>query len=226
VISSAQLVRAGIGYQSVSKRAANGRLHRRYKGVYAVGQPRLSQEGEWMAAILACGPGSYLASFSAAVHMRLWRRRVTGIHVLAPRERDFPGVHVRIYRRLDPRDVTRRDGIPVTTVPRTLVDLSDVLTAHQLANVIHEAAFRKLFDERAVRAAISRANGRHNLHVLTKALELNAEGSAGTRNELEDRFLALTSNSGLPEPLVNTKVQDIEVDFHWPELNLVVEVDG
>jgi hypothetical protein len=91
---------------------------------------------------------------------------------------------VRAYRSLDPRDVTVRDGIPVTTVPRTLVDLSDVLTAHQLANVIHEAAFRKLFDERAVRAAMTRANGRHNLHVLTKALELNAAGSAGTRSEL------------------------------------------
>ena len=111
--------------------------------------------------------------------MKLWRRRVTGIHVLAPRERDFPGVHVRTYRRLDPRDVTVRDGIPVTTVPRTLVDLSDVLTAHQLANVIHEAAFRKLFDERAVRAAMTRANGRHNLHVLERALELNKAGSAG-----------------------------------------------
>ena len=77
--------------------------------------------------------------------------------------------------------MTVRDGIPVTTVPRTLVDLSDVLTAHQLANVIHEAAFRKLFDERAVRAAIHRANGRHNLHVLEKALELNKAGSAGTQ---------------------------------------------
>ena len=110
MITTAQLVRAGLGYSGISRRAANGRLHRRYKGVYAVGQPRLSQEGEWMAAILACGPGSYLASLNAAVHMKLWRRRVTGIHVLAPRERDFPGVHVRTYRRLDPRDVTVRDG--------------------------------------------------------------------------------------------------------------------
>ena len=92
--------------------------------------------------------------------------------------------------------------------------------------MIHEAAFRNLFDAAAVRAAIRRANGRHNLHVLEKALELNAVGSAGTRSELEDRFLALTSDSGLPEPLVNTQVEDIEVDFHWPELNLVVEVDG
>ena len=135
-------------------------------------------------------------------------------------------MHVRAYRRLDRRDVTVRDGIPVTTVPRTLVDLSDVLTAHQLANVIHEAAFRKLFDERAVHAAITRSNGRHHLHVLNKALELNKAGSAGTRSELEDRFLALTCKSGLPEPLVNTRVQDLEVDFHWPQLNLIVEVDG
>ena len=179
-----------------------------------------------MAAILACGTGSYLASLDAAVHMQLWRRRVTGIHVLAPRERDFPGVHVRTYRRLDPRDVTVRDGIAVTTVPRTLVDLSDVLTAHQLANVIHEAAFRNLLDERAVRAAMTRANGRHNLRVLERALELNAAGSAGTRSDLEDRFLALTSRSGLPEPLVNTQIEDLEVDFHWPQLNLIVEVDG
>jgi Protein of unknown function (DUF559) len=111
-------------------------------------------------------------------------------------------------------------------VPRTLVDLSDVLTPHQLANVIHEAAYRNLLDERAVRAAMTRANGRHKLHVLTKALVLNAAGSAGTRSELEDRFLALTSKSDLPEPLVNTRIQDIEVDFHWPDQNLVVEVDG
>jgi hypothetical protein len=92
--------------------------------------------------------------------------------------------------------------------------------------VIHEATFRKLFDERAVRAAMTRANGRHNLHVLNQALELDKTGSAGTRSELEDRFLAFTSRSGLPEPLVNTRIEDLEVDFHWPDLNLIVEVDG
>lgn len=180
-----------------------------------------------MAAILACGPGACLTRLTGAAHLGLWRRRVTGIDVLVPtRHRGPDGVRVHRCRRLDPREVTSRDGIPVTAVPRTLVDLSDVLTAHQLANVIHEAAFRKLFDERAVRAAMTRANGRHKLHVLERALELNAAGSAGTRSALEDRFLALTSKSGLPEPLVNTKVRDIEVDFHWPQPRLIVEVDG
>jgi hypothetical protein len=227
VITTAQLVNAGLGYPGIAKRAANGRLHRKYPGVYAVGQPRLSVQGEWMAAILACGPGACLASLTAAVHLRLWRRRVTGIHVLVPtRHRGPSGVRVQRCRRLEAQEVTRRDGIPVTAVPRTLVDLSDVLTPHQLANVIHEAAFRKLFDERAVHVAIHRANGRHNLDVLTKALALNRTGSAGTRSELEDRFLALSCKSGLPEPLVNTHVEELEVDFHWPQLNMVVEVDG
>ena len=91
MITTAQLVHAGLGYPGIAKRAANGRLHRRYPGVYAVGQPRLSQQGEWMAAILACGPGACLASLNAAVHMRLWRRRVTGIHVLAPPAHAGPG---------------------------------------------------------------------------------------------------------------------------------------
>ena len=137
-----------------------------------------------MAATLACGLGAYLASLNAAVHMKLWRRRVTGIHVLMPRGRRTPrGVHAHTYRRLDPRDVTVRNGIPVTTVPRTLVDLSDVLTPHQLANVIHEAAFRKLFDERAVRAAMTRANGRHNLHVL----EQGARAQRGRQRRHQER---------------------------------------
>jgi hypothetical protein len=60
-------------------------------------------------------------------------------------------LHVHWSRRLDPRDITIRGGIPVTTVARTLVDLADVLTAEQLANVIHEAAFRNRFSEPATR---------------------------------------------------------------------------
>ena len=226
-VTSAQLASAGLGYGAVANRVRTGRLHRRYRGVYGVGHRPLSREAEWMAAVLACGPGACLACLTAAVHLKVWRRRVIGIDVLVPtRHRGPSGVRVHRCRRLDPRDVTCRDGIPVTTLPRTLIDLGDALTAHQLANVIHEAAFRKLFDERAVRAAMTRANGRRNLDVLTKALALNAAGSVGTRSELEDRFLLLASGSGLPEPLVNTKVSDIEVDFHWPPLNLIVEVDG
>jgi hypothetical protein len=177
-----------------------------------------------MAAVLAAGDGAVLSHLAAAAHWRIWRRRVTGIDVLAPRQkRPRAGVRVHRARALDPRDVTTHHDIPTTTVARTLVDLASVLTAPQLANVIHEAAFRSRFDARATHAAIQRANGR-SLAVLHAALHAHATGSAGTRSTPEDRFLEAWA--GLPAPLVNTKVNGVEVDFHWPEQRLCVEIDG
>ena len=167
-----------------------------------------------MAAVLGAGEGAVLSHLGAAVLWKLWRRRVHGIDVLAARERRLTGVRVHRCRRLDPRDTTVRDDIPVTTVARTLVDLSDYLTPYQLANVIHEAAFRNLYDARATEAAIQRANGRHHLPSLQAAVGAHAAGSAGTKSELEDRFLAITHELGLSPPRINTKVQDLEVDFH------------
>jgi very-short-patch-repair endonuclease len=164
---------------------------------------------------------------AAAKLWEVWRRKVTGIDVIAPRRRrQRAGIRVHSARHLDPRDVTKHDGIPVTTVPRTLVDLSSVLTAPQLANVIHEAAFRNRFDLEATRRAMERANGRHELATLAAALDAHAHGSAGTRSALEDQYLAHVTRAGLPDPHVNTKVAGIEVDFHWPERKLCVEIDG
>ena len=71
---------------------------------------------------------------------------------------------------------------------------------------------------------MARANGRHNLHVLHRALELNAAGSAGLKSRDEAAFLSRIKD--LPEPLVNTKRNGEEADFHWPAHKLVVEVDG
>jgi hypothetical protein len=227
LVTSAQFAGAGLGYAAVSNRVATGRLHRYHRGVYGLGHRPVSREAAWMAAVLACGAGAVLSHLSAAVLWSIWRRRVTGIDVLAPRgRRGAPGVRVHDCRRLDRRDITTREHIPTTTVARTLVDLTDILTPHQLANAIHEAAFRHRFNANATRSAMQRANGRRHLHRLEDALALNAAGSAGTRNGLEDRFLSLTAQLGLPPPLVNTQVHEIEVDFHWPDRGLCVEVDG
>jgi very-short-patch-repair endonuclease len=180
-----------------------------------------------MAAVLAAGPGAALSHLAAARLWEIWRRRAGMIDVVAPGQRRArSGFRVHKCRALDPRDVTVRDQIPVTTVARTLVDLTEVLSADQLANVIHEAAFRNRFDDRAVRAAMERARGRRCLAVLEAALDSHARGSAGTRSDLEDSFLAIVRDAGLPEPLVNTRVARHEVDFHWPAHGLCVEIDG
>jgi hypothetical protein len=187
-----------------------------------VGHNRLSQEARWLAAVLAAGPNAALSHTAATRHWQIWRRRANRIDVIAPgNRRPRKGFTLHRARALDARDVTIHQGIPVTTVARTLVDLAATLTEHQLANIIHEAAYRNRFDERATRAAMSRAAGRP-LTSLHAALQAHASGSAGTRSDLEDRFLAETQS----QPRVNTRVEGIEVDFYWPDQQLAVEIDG
>lgn len=218
VVTIAQLL-AWYSDATVRRRVRDGRLHRLHRGVYAVGHAALSREGTWLAAVLACGEHAALSHLAAAAHWRVSRWPALRTSVVTVSKHAPPGVDVHRTSRLDELDVVVWNGIPVTTVARMLVDLTDVLTPHQLAYVIHEAEFRRIFNERATRAAIDRARGRHGLAKLERALELHAQGSAGTRSAKEDAFLEGQD----VEPIVNTK---IEVDFHWPEERRIVEVDG
>jgi hypothetical protein len=228
LVTVAQLRAAGLTGSAVSKRVRRGDLHRVFPRVYAYGHPALSREGLWLAAVFAGGAGAVLSHLSAlALLLGIDRFPADVPDVLVPRHthRRVEGVRFRRCARLDPRDVTTVRGIPVTTVARLLVDLTDLLTPHQLAYVIREAAYRKLLDLRAVHAAAARANGRRNLKVLAEALALYESGSAGTRSPHEDAFLALWPSTA-PAPLVNVALAGFEVDFLWPEAMLVVEIDG
>jgi predicted transcriptional regulator of viral defense system len=222
LITFLQLLAAGLTDSAITKRVARGVLHRIHRGVYAVGVAALSPEARWHAATLAAGEGSALGLLSAATLREISRFRSPLVAVLSPRRRRLDGVQVHRYRSLDPRDVTTHKGIPVTTVHRTQVDLTDVLTPHQLTNVIYQAAYKGLYVESATRDSMARANGRHNLHKLDKAIALYNSGSAGTRSAPEDAFLRLD----FPEPMVNTGFEGFEVDFRWPDLKLAVEIDG
>lgn len=218
-----QLTAAGLHRAGITKRVTRGVLHRRYRGVYAIGHAALSREVAWLAAVFACGEGAALSHRSAAELHGLTRTRAPLVAVVVPRQRRAPaGIRTHRVRRLDPRDVTTHKHIPVTTVHRMFVDLSDVHTPHELTAIIKEAAFQGRFVEPAVRDAMRRANGRHNLDVLDRAIELYHAGSAGTRSRNEVLFLALD----LPEPLVNTMLLGCEADFLWPEVRLNVEIDG
>jgi len=91
---------------------------------------------------------------------------------------------------------------------------------------IHEAAYQGRFSLLATNDAIERANGRHNLSRLTRAIEYHLAGSAGTRSRNEVKFLAMLHAAGIPEPRVNMHVEGEEVDFHWPDRRLIIEIDG
>jgi very-short-patch-repair endonuclease len=192
-----------------------------------VGHAVLSQEGQWLAAVFAGGLGAVLSHLSAAAFWHLIRY-VPRIHdVLVPR-RHKPVEGIRFHKcvHLDPLDAMKYRGIPVTTVARTLVDLTDVLTTEELANVIHEAQYRERFNLEATQRAMERANGRRGLKKLSEAIDASLNGSAGTRSRNEQEFLKLLKAHGLPKPKVNTHVLGIEVDCHWPQHKLVAEIDG
>ncbi len=165
-----------------------------------------------MAAVLACGPGAVLSHTSAARLWRLLRQpraeadpgRHPAVHVTVPSEagrehRD--GIRVHRSRTLLPSEVTRRDGIPVTTPTRTLTDLRRILPQPQVAAARRQAEYL-------------------GLHI-DAGLEPDR-----THSELEARLLALCRRHRLPRPQVNVRVGPFLVDFLWSEQRLIVEVDG
>ena len=188
LLTHEQLLAFGLTRHAISRRVAQGTLHRRFHGVYSLGSAPLSQDAKWHAAVLACGDGSALSHVSCAQLRGVTRSRERLIHVVSPRHRKVPGVRVHHCRSLSPRDITTHRGIPVTTFARMLIDLTDVQRADELANVIHEGAFHGMFSELATRDAMALAKGRHNLHVLEAALTLHATGSAGTKSGYERAF--------------------------------------
>ena len=227
LVTNAQLRASGLSRAGIHGRVKRGALHRRYHGVYSLSPGELSREGEWTAALLAVGDDAALGLLSAGSLWKVWRYREEEIDVLVTRRHQpIAGLRIHQTRALDPLDVYVYKGIRVTTVARMCVDLTDVLIPEELTNVIKEAAFRNRFNVEATRAAMARANGRRNLHVLEQALEDYLNGSAGLKSRKEGAFLALLRSAGLPRPRVNVHVHGIEVDFHWPRQRLVVEVDG
>lgn len=231
LVTTAQLRALGLSRSGISRRGGRGVLHPVHRGVWSVGHAALSQRARWHAAVLAVGDGAALSHLPAAVCWQLWNRSAPGgIDVVAPgRHRPVPGVRVHQSRGLLPRDVRRRDGVPVTSVARTILDLGDVLTPFQLANVLHEATFRKRLDRRGLERLLTRCRGRRAVTVVRRALALSDGGCAGTGSDLEDRCLAALHARGL-EPLVNVPIDvgdgQLRPDFHWPALRAIVEVDG
>ena len=126
---------------------------------------------------------------------------------------------------LHPRDVTTHKGIPVTTIARMLVDLTDVLNAVRPGERDPRGGVQSTGSANEPRETRwRRRTGATTSRVLERALELTRRGSAGLKSRDEAAFLSMLKD--LPEPLVNTKLHGIEVDFHWPAYKLVVEVDG
>jgi predicted transcriptional regulator of viral defense system len=231
VVSRAQVVRLGIQGSAIERRVARGRLHRLHRGVFAVGLPHPARDGRLLAAVMAAGPGAAVSHVDAAAAWALMNPGLGAVHVTTPRRsRTGPaGIRLHRVRCLDDDEVTSIRGIPVTTVARTVIDLTDVLGTQRLARVLREADYLRLLDLSAVDGAMVRAHGRKRLANLEAALEIHRPTTV-LRSELEHRFLALCRPAGVPEPELNVRIRvggrSYEVDCLWRRQRLVVELDG
>lgn len=229
VVSIEQLLATGLGHGAIKYRMRCGRLHRLYRGVYAVGHRRLSREGRWLAAVLALGPGAALSHSSAAALRDLRRSDAAQIHVTVPSgagRLKRRGIVVHRSRTLRADDVQTIDGIPVTTVARTLLDLAGRLADGPLERVVERAQTLRWFDARAVSTVIERAPTRPGATKLARVIARIADEPVLTRSQLEIRMRDLLDAHDLERPAVNAFVDGREVDFLWRRLRLIVETDG
>jgi very-short-patch-repair endonuclease len=231
VVSFAELRSLGLGEDAIDHRLANARLFRRHKGVYTVGHPLLSIRGRWRAAVLASGQCAVLSHGDAAALWDLLPPRGHRIHVTRPstsgRDPDPARIHLHRVGTFRAWEGTLIDGIPTTTVARTLLDLAPALRPAALEDLIGRADRLQLFDLVAVRRCLAehpRQAGAPKLRRLLEALE--GVGAADLRSVLEVRLLQLCGDHDLPRPATNVTVAGHMVDFLWSSARLIVETDG
>jgi Transcriptional regulator, AbiEi antitoxin/Protein of unknown function (DUF559) len=236
LVARRQLLSLGFTTSAVEHRLASGRLHPVARGVYAVGWPRLTPMRRWMAAALACGDDAALSHRSAGALWGITADRGPRVDVSVPRRlrgnrrfwigaKDRPDwIWVRCRPALSAAARTTHHGIPVTTPLRTLLDLTTEFDEMELERAINEADKRDLISPVELRAALAGYAREPGVRALRRLLGRDTFQLSDSDPEILFRPIAAAAD--LPPPLSKQIVDGFEVDFHWPDLGLIVETDG
>jgi hypothetical protein len=231
VVARRQLERLGLGRRAIEARLRSGRLHRVHAGVYAVGYRASSQRARWTAAVLFCGDGAALSHRSAAA---LWGIRGAGSGAIevttASKSRSRDPIR-RHFSRLPADELAERDGIPVTSVPRTIFDLAAGAGPDVAEAALRQAEYLRLHDRLSLPDLLDRYPGRKGSRAVRQCLARRRETSGRSRGWLEEVFLPFLDRGGLPRPeqlnaWIEVRDRRFQVDCYWPRLTAVVELDG
>ena len=229
VVSRGQLLGLGLGRDAIGHRVRSGRLHQLYPGVYAVGHRVISVRGRWMAAVLASGPGAVLSHHSAAALWGIRANRRGPIDITSPRKTKSHGSIRRHEARLPPDEITVHDGIPVTTVPRTIFDLA-ASSPHSVEPALRQAEYLRRYDALSLLDLLNRYPGHRGNRAVRAALARLRETPGRTRSRFEERFLAFLDAYDLPRPHFNAWIavgaDRFQADCLWPAHHLIVELDS
>ncbi len=226
VVALRQLLALGLSEELVKGRVRSGALISVHEGVFAVGRARLDKRGDWMAAVLATGPHAVLSHGSAA---ELWSiRQSRGLPEVTRRSGGTTRSGVRLHqtRILEPVEMTTEAGIPVTSVERTLLDISADLYDRQLERAVVAADRTGRLRWPELDRLLARTPRRKGAARLRRVAHRVSPYAIEAKSPLEVDFLAVCRDAGLPQPHVNALIEGHLVDFLWPAQRIVVETDG
>jgi len=215
VASRAQLLAAGLGEDAIDHRIRTGRYRVEHERVYSLGP--LSVRGRLVAALLASGDDGALCHASALVPHRLRTSVVTIDIALTNQRRDT--AKLRFHRlSLTDSEITRRQGLRVTTIERTLFDIA--ATGADIRRLAQEALAKHLTTRQRLSEFATNHKGERGAPAIRRIA-----GEPHTRSDLERKFHRFLDDNGFPQPEWNHPIGDYEVDCYWPQFGLVVEVD-
>jgi very-short-patch-repair endonuclease len=236
VVSRRQLLAMGYTVGQIKARVKAGWLLPVHRGIFSVGRYIDSPRAWRMAAVLLSGPGSALARRSGAAHWgfasdrapietvrdynRYPQRAVSGMQI------GDRSLLVHRSRLLPDEEVTVHLGIPVTTVPRVLLDMAGDIKLPELASFFREADRKGLIDTDSLARVLDRGPGWRGLRNLRRLADLRRADDSRTKTDMEVAFLKLCRESGIASPEVNVPLLNFEVDCLWRRERIVVELDS
>jgi predicted transcriptional regulator of viral defense system len=235
VFSLVQALALGLSANVVYKWAAAGKIHRVRKGVYSLVPPSLlTRDGNYMAAVLACGPGAVISHRDAGhLHeIRACHRARIDVTVPGRNAHRHDGVDVHRSTTLTDADVMTIDGIPCTTLARTIMDLAGVVSQREVERAMEQAEMLQTLDARALEDQLERNVNAQAAGRLRRVLAAYQPGQAPTESEFEERMLALCRAIDVPVPRRQFYVDPgdgepmVRLDFAWPEHRYGIETNG
>ena len=234
-VTHADLRECGLSQRQIDRRVGAGRLRRLHRGVFAIAGAPDTFEQRALAATLAAGTGSLVSHTTAACLWKLEAPELSRIEITVPRDR-LPALNgVKVHRSvlLDEHDIAIVDGIPVTSISRTLVDLTAVRGVGWIARALDDSLRSNRTTLPKVRSCSERlggAPGRRPSVVRLLVAERLAVGGGLTESRLERIVLGVLVDAGVPEPVPQFPVEihgkRVRLDFAWPAERVALEVDG
>jgi very-short-patch-repair endonuclease len=234
VVSRDQVRELGLSDREIAVRLRRGHLHPLFHGTFAVGHRAITRRGRMHAAVLACDKGTVLSHGSAAELLGLWDKRLAIVHVIPPdwSGRKIPGIRWHRVRLPLADEIEIRDGVPCTTISRTIVDMAGESSWGQLRRLVEQAAILRLLDVDEIDRILvrGRRQGAPRLRAILTPWRGTREQRPVVRSRLEARLLPRLIEEGLPAPRTNVKLRieghRFEIDMLWDEQRLAIETDG